>query len=68
MYATSTITDIIIGTIRYLCAKSINQKYSKTAFLLMNRSTLVVYPCVLDLGLGIVGLEDRLSQAHPLRV
>ena len=46
-----TILDIIFGTIPHFCLKSTNHKYSKISFLLKDKSTLVVYPCILDLGL-----------------
>ena len=46
-----TISDIIFGTIPHFCVKSTNHKYSKISFLHKDKSTLVVYPCVLDLGI-----------------
>ena len=63
-----TISDIIFGTIPHFCVKSTNHKYSKISFLQKDKSTLVVYPCVLDLGLWILVSDGRMGSTHTLWV
>ena len=63
-----TTVDIIFDTIPHFCVKSTNHKYSKISFLLKDKSALVVYPCVLDLGLRILVSDGRLGSTHTLWV